>query len=66
MLTVENMAVNIAPLWISNTKACVSIGFWYHGIFTLRADLDNLRFALLRVVTWEYTDGVPMLGDFFP
>lgn len=51
---------------MSMKYASLRMGRWYQGTRTLRMDRVDLRLAEDLVVTCEYMDGVPILGDFFP
>lgn len=57
--------INAARCMSRNTAFCTN-GRWYHGTFNDFILRLVLRFADDLVVTCEYTDGVPTLGDFFP
>lgn len=65
MLTKENTEIANEARWTSKKTDSVMIGFLYHGTwsdFILRL---LRKFALLRVVTCEYIEGVPALGARF-
>ena len=51
---------------MSKITASCNIGLWYQGILMDLVERDDFRFAEDLVVTWEYTEGVPMLGVFLP
>lgn len=64
--TTPKEAIINDALWISKNTASCNIGFRYQGTFNDFTDLLDRKFADDLLVTCEYTEGVPMLGDFLP